>query len=290
MTNEELPPSAQRILDLIPAELRNEIPRLCATENVPDPLVYAKLFTPWSNWAWYITEFDGDDRCFGLVHGFEAELGYFSLKELAELAGHGGLRIERDAEFTPRTLSQIQKGPSNHQGVTDRSSVFYAAFTAEAGRPYPSPWETPAVRMLETALSSYRPDPNAPQVNTPRQAAEIFHAMFGDADREHFAALYLNARHKVSHAHVVSVGTLSSSLVHPREVFKGAVLANATSMIIGHNHPSGEVDPSEEDKALFERLQSSGEVMGITVLDSVIVGPAGRFYAAKQGQIQTLGL
>ena len=113
----------------------------------------------------------------------------------------------------------------------------------------------------------------------------MLHLLIGDADREYFAALLLNGRHKLTHAHLVSCGTLQSSLVHPREVFKAAVLGNAATIIVGHNHPTGEVQPSEEDRAVETRLKSAGELMGIQVLDSVIVGPTGRYYASSVDQI-----
>lgn len=93
---------------LLPAVLRAEIPRLYATEAEDDPLVRAKLFTPWTRWTWYIIECDGEDLCFGLVDGFERELGYFSLKELESIQGPGGLRIERDQHFDPVRLKDLQ--------------------------------------------------------------------------------------------------------------------------------------------------------------------------------------
>lgn len=74
-----------------------------------------KFFTPWSNWTWYATEFDGEDTFFGLVYGFERELGYFSLRELEKIRGPMGLCIERDLYFTPRKLSEIGDPCGVHQ-------------------------------------------------------------------------------------------------------------------------------------------------------------------------------
>ena len=85
-------------------------------------------------------------------------------------------------------------------------------------------------------------------------------------------ALFLNAKNRIAHAHIVSRGTPQASLVHPREVFKAAVLANAAAIIVGHNHPSGSVEPSPEDRAVVDRLEQAGELLGIAVLDSIIVG------------------
>lgn len=97
--------------DLIPSTLLSEIPDLYASENETDPLVRVKLFTPDSNWSWFITEVsqsDGD-TCFGLVIGLEVELGYFSLSELSQVRGVLGLPVERDLYFTPKSLSEVQK-------------------------------------------------------------------------------------------------------------------------------------------------------------------------------------
>ncbi len=92
----------------IPDDLRGRIPPLYATENDPNPTVHVKLFTPDSNWTWYITEFDGEDLCFGYVVGHAAELGYFCLSEIARATGPHGLRIERDVFFEPQPLNNIR--------------------------------------------------------------------------------------------------------------------------------------------------------------------------------------
>jgi hypothetical protein len=94
---------------LMPAELKASVPALYSQENTKDPLIRAKYFTPWSNWTWYVLEYDGNDLCFGYVEGHEAELGYFSVSELAAIRGPGGLRIERDLYLEPTRLSDVQK-------------------------------------------------------------------------------------------------------------------------------------------------------------------------------------
>src|SRR6266496_581891 len=77
----------EEYMELLPRELRAQIPSLYATEHDEDPLVRCKFFTPWSNWTWLITEFDGKDTLFGWVYGHEAEWGYFSLSELQSIRG-----------------------------------------------------------------------------------------------------------------------------------------------------------------------------------------------------------
>lgn len=95
-------------MNLVQELQQREIPLLYATESTKDPVARIKLFTPWAGWTWYVIEWDGEDICFGLVDGFEAELGYFSLKELSELRGPGGIKIECDLHYKPATVSYLK--------------------------------------------------------------------------------------------------------------------------------------------------------------------------------------
>lgn len=94
---------------LLTKELRKQLPALGATEHQDDPTVLLKLFTPDSNWSWFILEFDQADTFFGAVAGHEFELGYISLSELEQTTGPLGLHIERDLYFKPTPLSEIRK-------------------------------------------------------------------------------------------------------------------------------------------------------------------------------------
>ena len=89
---------------------------------------------------------------------------------------------------------------------------------------------------------------------------------------EKFGILTLTVKHEIAGVHIVSVGSLNASIVHPREVFKLAVLNNASAIILFHNHPSGDPTPSKEDVSITKRLKEAGELMGIEVLDHIIVG------------------
>ena len=97
---------------LIPQTLLSDIPDLYETEGKINPLCYIKLFTPDSNWTWYIIELSKADTntCYGYVQGLESELGYFTLEELESVHGSLGLAIERDMLFEPTLLSEIRKG------------------------------------------------------------------------------------------------------------------------------------------------------------------------------------
>lgn len=105
-------------MQLLPPELRAQLPALYAQEKIEDKLVYAKFFTPWSNWTWYVTEGspeDDDFLLFGYVIGFEEEWGYFSLNEMQALRGPGGLTIERDLHFEPTPFSKLKTKWNNEE-------------------------------------------------------------------------------------------------------------------------------------------------------------------------------
>lgn len=95
------------------------------------------------------------------------------------------------------------------------------------------------------------------------------------ARREHFVVLLLNARHEMERREVVSIGSLNASIVHPREVFLPAIVHSAASVVLVHNHPSGDPEPSEEDLSITRRLVQVGDLVGIGVLDHVIVAARG---------------
>ena len=100
-------------------------------------------------------------------------------------------------------------------------------------------------------------------------------------DREHFWRIDLDIRNRIIGYEVVSIGTLTASLVHPREVFVGALLSKSAGVIIAHNHPSGEITPSPEDKETTRRLVKAGEILGVPVLDHLIVGD-GKYFSFKE--------
>jgi DNA repair protein RadC len=106
----------------------------------------------------------------------------------------------------------------------------------------------------------------------PRYIGHAAKVILDTYDREAFLVAHLNAKHKLISMEVVAVGTINATLVHPREVFKGAVLANAVSVCLVHNHPSGDPTPSADDIALTKQLLEAGEILGIRVLDHLVLG------------------
>ena len=112
------------------------------------------------------------------------------------------------------------------------------------------------------------------KTNSPEKAYNAIKAITNvqEEAQEVFGILILNTKHKIVAVHEISRGALNSSLVHPREVFKPAVLHNASAIICFHNHPSGDPEPSREDIQTTKRLVEAGKIMGIEILDHIIVG------------------
>lgn len=121
-------------------------------------------------------------------------------------------------------------------------------------------------------------------IHSPLEAVGFMHRAVVDDAREHFLTLYLDGRHRPIAHQVVSVGTATASLVHPREVFQPAVLAGATAVIVGHNHPSGDTSPSAEDRTVTRRLARAGEILGIRLLDSLVWVRAGAFVSLQEDE------
>lgn len=109
-----------------------------------------------------------------------------------------------------------------------------------------------------------------PEVLSPKDVWKLC-ADIRDSKREHFVAFYLDTQNRLIERQIISIGTLSSSLVHPRELFEPAVALHAASVILVHNHPSGVCDPSDEDIIITKRLLRAGDLMGISVVDHVII-------------------
>jgi DNA repair protein RadC len=108
---------------------------------------------------------------------------------------------------------------------------------------------------------------------------------FAEAEREHFLAIHLSTRHVPNLLEVVSVGTLNASLVHPREVFRRAIREGTASLILAHNHPSGDPSPSADDIEITSRLGKVGELVGIEVLDHVILAGERYFSFREEGLV-----
>ncbi len=124
---------------------------------------------------------------------------------------------------------------------------------------------------LANRLKDSNDSEKKPVVKTPEDVVNLIQKKLKGKKKEYFLVICLDTRGKLIKTSEVSVGSLDSSIVHPREVFKEAITATAASVIFVHNHPSGEPEPSEDDINLTKRLADSGNILGIDVLDHIIV-------------------
>lgn len=168
----------------------------------------------------------------------------------------GGLRGVLDA-----SLDELQKvkgiGPSNAFGI----KMFQAM----------------AERYAKEKISSKTP------LTSPRMTADYLKAKWGRENREHFVTVLLDAHNNLINIHDISTGTLNESLAHPREVFEPALRQLAAYIIIAHNHPSGDLEPSTEDIRLTHRLVTVGELIGITITDHLIISSTGYVSLRERG-------
>ncbi len=125
--------------------------------------------------------------------------------------------------------------------------------------------------------------PTRDQVRSPADAVAVLQEYFSDRDREEVVVVFLDSAHTLTGLHVASVGGLAASIVEPRQVFKAAVLANAAAVLLAHNHPSGNPEPSREDVAVTRQLVEAGKVMGIPVHDHLILTDHGHTSLAERG-------
>lgn len=182
-------------------------------------------------------------------------------------AGRGVLELSREllARHPDGGLARLPaEALARQKGVgASRACALSAAF--ELGRRW-----SPAAAEERTRLDS-------PE----RARAEL--ADLAGKRREHFVACYLDACHGLIHRETVSIGTLTASLVHPREVFSPAITRGAATLVIAHNHPSGNPEPSREDRLTTRRLADAGRLLGIPLLDHLIVTPARCFSFRESG-------
>lgn len=122
------------------------------------------------------------------------------------------------------------------------------------------------------------------KIGQPEDAVSLFQSL-ENADREMMMLLCLDRKGQPTHLQTISIGTLHSSLVHPREVFKTAILSNSASIIIAHNHPSGDPTPSRDDLEITKRIKEAGELLGIELMDHLIIGANDHYSFKSKGHL-----
>lgn len=120
------------------------------------------------------------------------------------------------------------------------------------------------------------------QIRSPKEASDLAYSIIGDSDREHFLVISLSTKNRVNNIEIAHVGTLNTCVTSPRDILKGAILANAAAIILVHNHPSMDLKPSEEDIQFTRRMIDAGQTIGIEMLDHVIINQNNEYYSMKE--------
>ncbi|MGP8320649.1 MAG: RadC family protein [Methanosarcinaceae archaeon] len=136
-----------------------------------------------------------------------------------------------------------------------------------------------AMFELARKLEAFTDEPKR-KIKSPADVYSILYPKMREQKKEKLTALYLDTKNQILREEVVSIGTLNANIVHPREIFKSALLESSASVILAHNHPSGDPTPSKEDIAVTKKLIEGGKLLGIDVLDHVIIGD-GRYVSLK---------
>jgi DNA repair protein RadC len=140
------------------------------------------------------------------------------------------------------------------------------------------------VKSLEVREIEYSYD-KRPKISGMNDVIEAVKPMIADPNKEFFIALYLNTKNGILKQEVISIGSLNANIIHPREVFRTACMISASSIIVAHNHPSGDPSPSREDIEITKKLSEAGKMMGIELLDHVIIGYDKNYGFKESGQL-----
>jgi DNA repair protein RadC len=176
-------------------------------------------------------------------------------------------------ETPPTTQPTLPPGSSRPGGVAWRAG---AASGTVTDLPVTCPSCAPAMFVVAA---------DRPEVTSPEAAAEILVPPLRGRDRERCVVALLDTKHRLLDVVTVSVGSIDHTFMAPREVFRDALLANASALVLAHNHPSGDPDPSRDDELVTRRLVRAGELVGVEVLDHLVVGGDRWVSLARRGVV-----
>ena len=168
-------------------------------------------------------------------------------------------------------LSMAQRILSSYGGLGGLARADFSQLAAERGLGPAKTAQILAALELGRRLMAESPEERW-QIRAPSDAAHILMPVIGHQEQEHFVILYLDTRNRVTDRETLYKGSLNTSLVRTAEVFRGAVRRNCAAVIVAHNHPSGDPNPSPEDVALTRRLVDAGKLLEIPVLDHLVIG------------------
>lgn len=196
-----------------------------------------------------------------------------SNSELIAVILRTGSKEENVVKLAQRILNEDEKGLRNiAEGTIEKFKSFKGISNVKAA-------QLMAVAEISKRVSTLKIEKI--KISSPSDAAVVMMEEMRYYKKEYFKIILLDTKNNIKKVSEISVGSLSSSIVHPREVFSEAVVNSASSIILVHNHPSGESEPSHEDINLTNRLDECGKILGIKVLDHIIIGD-GVFYSFKE--------
>ncbi len=196
-----------------------------------------------------------------------------STAELLAIILKSGTKKENVLEISHKLLSKY--------GLERLSSCSLPELTQEYGIGKAKACQL--VALFELYQRVHTPHGDKIPITRAKDIVQLYQAKLQSLPKEHFVAVYLDTKHHIICDQVISIGVLNASLVHPREVFHGAIKNLAHSLIVLHNHPSGDPAPSVEDREITKRLHKTGEVMGIHFIDHVIIGKNGWWSWKEEG-------
>lgn len=214
-------------------------------------------------------------------------MGYITVKEMPaeerprERLEHVGVQALSTGELLAiilrtgvggeNVLTMASRLLATYGGLGGLARVEFAQLSREHGLGRAKTAQIMAALELGRRLMAEAPEEGY-QIRSPSDAAHILLPLIGHQEQEHFVVLYLDTRSRVTDREVLYKGSLNTSLVRVGEVFRGAVRRNCASLIVGHNHPSGDPSPSPEDISLTRRLVEAGKLLEVELLDHLVVG------------------
>lgn len=186
-----------------------------------------------------------------------------SSAELLAIILRTGNKKENVLELSARLLQRYDLRALSRAGI--------AALIKEKGVGEAKACQIMACFELGRRLASFSKTKKL-RINSAKDIAKMFMPELSSLKKEHFIGIYLDSRKNIVKEEIISIGSLDSSVVHPREIFRPAIEESAAALILVHNHPSGDPEPSEEDIEVTKQLSAAGELLGIELLDHVIIG------------------
>ncbi len=202
---------------------------------------------------------------------------HLSNTELIAILLRTGLQGENVLSLSSRVLSRLE-------GLAGLGRSTYSELCSQRGLSEAKACQLLAAMELGRRFVSLAPEERA-VINSPQDVANLLMAEMAPLEQEHLRVLLLNTKNEVLGVQEIYIGNVNSSVVRPAEVFRPAVRDNATSIIIVHNHPSGDPSPSPEDVSITRTLVDAGRLMGVELLDHLVIGSGNRFVSLNEKRL-----